>query len=310
MPENIRKRFEAFLRESHFFEKGAKGPLCVGLTVTRYAIKNGLPVDAASLLTGKGGQVSTLGKSQVQSILLEYGISQVLAEEGGRTSRGSIGNMQIYVEFLNSLNSDAEELKTLEALWVERVRAFFAGKPFKLHFDLSQSMRAVIKDLLFQAEKRQKEIQGATFAGTVLQHLVGAKLDILTEGNVAHHGANVADEQSGRAGDFLLDDVAIHVTVIPGEAVMRKCRQNLESGLRPIVMSRGRGIQVAEGLAEQAGILERIDIFDAEQFLAGNFYELGKFVKKERELTARRIIEKYNEIIDAHETDPSLKVEI
>jgi hypothetical protein len=310
MPENIRRQFEVFLKESRFFEKGAKGPLCVGLTVTRHAVKNGLPIDAASLLTKKGGQVSILGRALVQSILLEYGISQVLAEEGGRTSRGSIGNMQIYVEFLNTLNPDADGLKILEAIWIERIRAFFAGKPFKLHFDSSQSMRAVIKDLLSQVEKRQKETQGATLVGTVLQHLTGAKLDVLTEGNIVHHGANVADEQSGRPGDFLLDDVAIHVTVTPGEAVMRKCRQNLESGLRPIVMSRGRGIQVAEGLAEQAGILDRIDIFDAEQFLAENFYELGKFFKKERELTARRIIEKYNEIVDTHETDPSLKVEI
>jgi hypothetical protein len=171
-------------------------------------------------------------------------------------------------------------------------------------------MRTIIKDLLLQAEKRQKETPGTTFVGTVLQHLVGAKLDVLTNGNVVHHGANVADEPSGRDGDFLLDDVVVHVTVFPNEALIRKCQENLDSGLRPIVMTREKGLQAAEGAAEQSGISDRIDVFDAEQFLAGNFYELGKFEKKKRDIDVRRIIEKYNEIIDRYETDPSLRAEI
>jgi hypothetical protein len=309
MAKNIRKQFDEFIERSQFLGKGSKGPLCVGLTVTRYAIKNGIPIDSSSLLTEKGGQVSTLGKPQVQSILADYGITQLLAEEGGRTSRGSIGNMQTLAVFLNELKPNLEELKIIEFLWVERVKAFFSSKPFKLHFDSSKSMNMVLRDLLQQAERRQKEIQGTTIVGTILQHLVGAKLDILTGGSVEHHGANVADEQSGRSGDFLLGDVSIHVTTFPGEAVIRKCRENLEVGLRPILMTIGKGVQVAEGLSEQFGIAERINIYNAEHFLSGNFYELGKFAKDERELAARRIIEKYNELISLYETDQSLRIE-
>jgi hypothetical protein len=282
----------------------------VGLTITRQAIKNGLPLDADTLLTKKGGQVAALGRSQVQAVLADYGIVQVLAEEGGRTSRGSIDNMRLYVSFLNELNPDLEALQYMEFLWVENVRAFFAKKPFRLRFDASKSMRAIVKDLLRQAEKRQKEAPGTTYVGTVLQHLVGAKLDVLTDGKVAHHGANAADEQSGRAGDFLLDDVAVHVTVFPTEALMRKCLENLNSGLRPVIMTREKGLQAAEGIAEQLNVADRIDVFDAEQFLAGNFYELGKFEKIKREFDARRIIEKYNALIEQYETDPSLKAEI
>jgi hypothetical protein len=40
MSENIRKRFNDFIELSHFLSKGSKGPLAVGLTVTRYAIKS------------------------------------------------------------------------------------------------------------------------------------------------------------------------------------------------------------------------------------------------------------------------------
>ncbi|MDR1481798.1 MAG: DUF4928 family protein [Synergistaceae bacterium] len=309
MSPNSKKRFNDFIEESRFLTKGVKGPLAVGLTVTRYAVKNGLPIDPASLLTEKGGQVATLGKSQVQSILSDYGIAQVLAEEGGRTSRGSIGNMQEYVAFLNELNPNQDELKDLESLWVDKVKAFFASKPLKLHFDPSKSMNTIIKDILSQAEHRQKQIQGSTIVGAILQHLIGAKLDILTNGGVKHHGANVADEQSGRAGDFLIDDVSIHVTTFPSEAVMRKCANNLGAGLRPILLTIGKGMQIAEWQAEQFGIEDRIDIFDAEQFLAGNFYELGSFAKSKREVTARAIFEKYNSLIEQYETDQSLKIE-
>jgi hypothetical protein len=309
MTKNIGKQFSDFIEESRFLSKGAKGPLAVGLTVTRHAIKNGLPLDPETLLTEKGGQVATLGKAQVQAILADYGIKQVLAEEGGRTSRGSIGNMREYAAFLNELNPDQDELKELESLWVEKVKAFFAGKPFKLHFDASKSMNAIIRDILSQAERRQKQVQGVTIVGTVLQHLVGAKLDILTNGGVEHHGANVADEQSRRPGDFLIDDVAIHVTASPNEAVMRKCASNLSEGLRPILLTLGKGIQAAEFQAEQSGLADRIDVFDAEQFLAGNFYELGRFSKNKREITAMSIFEKYNSLIKKHETDQSLRIE-
>ena len=40
-------------------------------------------------------------KYRIQRILADHGITRVLAEEGGRTSRGSVGLMQKYVEFLN-----------------------------------------------------------------------------------------------------------------------------------------------------------------------------------------------------------------
>lgn len=63
----------------------------MALVVTKAARDLGLPLDPALLRTDEGGQVKDLGKAAVQNILAEYGISKVLAEEGGRTSRGSLG---------------------------------------------------------------------------------------------------------------------------------------------------------------------------------------------------------------------------
>ncbi len=76
------------------------------------------------------------------------------------------------------------------------------------------------------------------YAGAVLQHLVGAKLDCaMGVGCFEHNSFSKSDEQSGRSGDFLINDVAIHVTTAPGEAVLERCRQNLSDGLYVIIVS-------------------------------------------------------------------------
>ncbi|MBU1741320.1 MAG: DUF4928 family protein, partial [Proteobacteria bacterium] len=82
-----------------------KGPLCVALFVTRHAKKFGLPLNPEKLVAKSRTQVKGLGKNAVQAVLKDYGIFRVLAEEGSRTSRGSVGNMRKYVQFLNDLNS-------------------------------------------------------------------------------------------------------------------------------------------------------------------------------------------------------------
>jgi len=288
-----------------------KGPLCVALVVTRHGKKLGMPLDPEALLTEGGGQVIGLGKSAVQSILKEYGIKRVLAEEGGRTSRGSVGNMRKYVTFLNELHASGSiDFEQLEAWWIERVKEFFSSKPFVLRFDTSKSLRAVIRNLLLQAEKRQEQSTGSTFVGTILQHLIGAKLNLLLDQSLQHHGANVADDVSGREGDFIVEDVVIHVTTSPSEALIRKCRRNLDNSMKPVIITTYRGAVLAEGLAEQTDMADRIDIFEAEQFIAGNLYEIGKFAQAGRRTTAEQLISEYNTIVDECETDPSLRIDV
>ncbi len=114
-----------------------QGPLSVALVITQHAKTMGLPLDTKKLVTEGGGQVLGLGKGAVQSVLKRHGIDRVLAKEGGRTSRGSLGNMREYVAFLNELGKAGKvDLEVVEDFWVERVQLFFSGKPFK-----SNSMR-------------------------------------------------------------------------------------------------------------------------------------------------------------------------
>lgn len=287
-----------------------KGPLCVALVVTQHARK-GLPLNPDEMLTEAGGQVLGLGRGAVQAVLNRHDITRILAAEGGRTSRGSISNMREYVAFLNSLAADgAVDLDAVEAFWIERVHEFFSAKPFKIRLDASRSLRTLVRDMIAQAEERQRNTPGMQYAGAALQHLVGAKLDCaLGVGSFEHNSFSTSDAQTGRNGDFFIGDVAIHVTTAPGEAVIGRCRDNINDGHRPIIVTTARGLTVAEGLAENAGLGERIDIFEVEQFVALNLYELGKFAAEGRRVAVGEVVARYNEIVEEVETDPSLKIE-
>jgi hypothetical protein len=294
----IEEALQDFSRKHGFI---GKGPLCVALVVTRHAQTRGLPLNAADLLTSGGGQVLGLGKAAVQAILRPHGVTQTLAAEGGRTNRGSIGNMREYVTFLNEIAQSGAldlDLQAIEKFWVGRVKAFFAAKPFRVRLDVSKSLRALVRDVIAQAEARQRRASGTQYVGAVLQHLVGAKLDFA-----------VSDAPSGRDGDFTIADVVIHVTTTPGDLLIEKCRKNLDDARRPLIVTTMRGLTAAEVLAENAGLGERIDIFEIEQFIALNLYELGGFAGEGQKKSIGDVVTRRNKIIDMAATDPRLKIE-
>src|SRR5208283_3938547 len=198
MAENLVKKLAQFVTDKRF---RGKGPLCVALVITQHARNIGLPLDPEKLITEGGGQVLHLGKGSVQAVLARHGIDRVLASEGGRTSRGSLNNMRAYVALLNELyNQDAVDLDAIEKFWIDRVHEFFAAKPFKIRLDASRSLRTIVGDVLQQAEDRQKTTPGVYYAGAVMQHLVGAKLDcVLDAGKIEHNSFSTADAPTSRA---------------------------------------------------------------------------------------------------------------
>jgi len=217
-----------------------------------------------------------------------------------------------FISCLNNLaTAGPVDLDAVEAFWIERVHEFFAAKPFKIRLDASRSLRTLVRDVIAQAEERQRNTPGMQYAGAVIQHLVGAKLDCaLGAGQFKHNSFSTSDAQTGRNGDFFIGDVAIHVTTAPSEAVIARCRENIDNGHKPIIVTTTRGVLVAEGLAENAGLGERIDVFEVEQFVALNLYELGKFAAEGRRVAVAEVVNRYNEIVEEVETDPSLKIEI
>jgi hypothetical protein len=288
------------------------GALSTALVVTQHAKRLGLPLNPESLVTGGGGQVLGLGKSAVQSILARHGIKRILSKEAGRTNRGSLGNMKDYVAFLNSLAiGNQPDLDAVELFWIAKVIEFFAGKPLKLRVDPARGLRAMVADILGQAQEKRKSNPGVHYVGAVMQHLVGAKLDCaLGIGQLTHNSFSTSDDQTGRAGDFLIGTSALHVTASPSSGLMAKCQANIGDGLRPVIVTAGKGVNAAESLAESAEIGGRIDVFDVEQFIALNLYEIGRFDSAGSRVAIDDLISRYNQIVENVETDPSLLIEI
>jgi len=310
MPNELPKQLREFASSHKFL--GSKGPLCVALVITRMAVKQGLPLDAGKLVTAAQGQVLGLGKGAVQAILKDYGIPKVLAAEGGRTSRGSMGNMQDYVAFLNKqANRPGFDIKQVESWWIDRVRDFFESSPLKLKVDTGSTLKACLTGIFEEAKRRQSENRGSTVLGAVMQHLVGAKLEILyPDQTIKHSGYSVADSPTGRSGDFEIGDCVIHVTTAPSTLLLQKCINNLDRGLRPLVISTNTGAAMAETLADQEGMSKRIEVLDITQFLVANMLEWTSFDGSRRRNTFEELIARYNVIVEACETDPSLKIEV
>jgi hypothetical protein len=287
-----------------------RGPLSVALVVTQHA-RAALPLNVDKLVTEGGGQVLGLGKGAVQAILSRHGVNRVLASEGGRTSRGSLGKMRAYVKFLNRLNAAGKiDLDAVERFWIQRVHEFFAAKPIKIKLDSSRGLRMIVRDIVDQAEVRQKTAPGVQYVGAVMQYLVGAKLDCaLGVGQFIHSSSSTADAPTGRAADFLIGDVAIHVTTFPSEGLIQKCRANLDDDLRPIIVTHQQSIAMAEGFVRNANLADRIDIFEIEQFVALNLYEIGRFALEGRKVAVKDLVARYNQIVSEVDTDPSLKIE-
>ena len=208
MMSSPEERLKAFQAENHIT---TKGPLSLVVQFTRMVRDKAFPLNSDDFQTSSKGQVAGLGGANLKKILKEHGITQQLSSEGGRTSRGSMGLMIKYVDFLNAWNAEeAVNFSIVEDFWAEQVREYFRNQPFILTADTSKTIGANLDDLFEQAKKRQKQNPGTQYLGTVLQHLVAAKLClILPEGSFEIHGASVADGPTDRNGDFVIGNTVL-----------------------------------------------------------------------------------------------------
>ncbi len=288
-----------------------KGTLSLVVQFTRMVSDKVFPLDPDEYQTDSKGQVAGLGGGNLKKILKEHDITQILASEGGRTSRGSMGLMIKYVEYLNAWNAkEPVDFAVIEDFWAEQVREYFRNQPFVLTSEKSKTIGANLEELFEQAKKRQVQNPGTQYLGMVLQHLVAAKLSIiLPTGAIEVHGASVADLPTDRSGDFVINNTIIHCTTAPSASLIEKCRKNLHNGYYPVIITIFDRVRTALDLASDAGLDSRIEVWDIQQFLSANIYEHSLFDESNRSSTIADIIDKYNEIVLAIETDPSLRIE-
>lgn len=305
---NAEEKLRLFQSENNIV---TKGPLSVVVQITRMVREKEFPLDPSDFKTEKEGQVAGLGGGNLKKILRDHGITQQLSSEGGRTSRGSMGLMIKYVDFLNTWNAEEPvNFDEIEAFWAEQVREYFRNQPFVLTADASKTVGANLDELFDQARKRQKQNPGTQYLGTVLQHLVAAKLClILPEDSFEIHGASVADAPTARSGDFVINKTIIHCTTSVGDLLINKCKANIANGFRPVIITIFERVQTAMNQIEDAGLSGRIEVWDIQQFLSSNVHEHSLFDEGKQNATLGTIIENYNHIVHEKETDPSLRIE-
>jgi len=269
------------------------------------------PLDPNAFKTEKEGQVAGLSGGKLKKILKEHGITLRLSSEGGRTSRGSMGLMHKYVEFLNRLHEEELlDFDIVEMFWIEQVREYFRNKPFLLMTDTARTIGAHLDDLFSQAKKRQIENPGMQYFGIVFQHLVGAKLSIiLPPDSMEIHGAAVADTPTERGGDFVIGNTIIHCTTMPNNLLIEKCAANIRSGYHPVIITILERVRTALDMASDVSLDGRIEVWDIQQFLSSNIQEHSFFMDENRNSTIANIINRYNEIVLNVENDPSLRID-
>ncbi|MFZ4484251.1 MAG: DUF4928 family protein [Chthoniobacterales bacterium] len=195
---------------------------------------------------------------------------------------------------------EIDEMRRLEDLFANGITLRYAS---------DKSIAANLADIFDQASEIQKNSGGANFVGAMLQHLVGAKLDIVLGAGVAHHhGFSVADHSTDRKADFEVNGIAIHVTTHPSEALIRKAVMNIQAGLKPLIVTLSDGVEGAAYLLKGTEWKDRIDVIDATQFLTANVYERSFFDAGECRATLVLILTRYNEIVASCETDPVLSI--
>jgi hypothetical protein len=178
-------------------------------------------------------------------------------------------------------------------------------------FDTGKSVSGNINNLLAQASDLQATGGSTNYLGAMLQHLVGAKLDlVLGQGKIHHHGFSVADGPTTRNADYQVEAVAVHVTTHPTEALARKCAENLKAGLKPLILTLGEAVRPAEFILETFDLKDRVDVLDAVQFLTANVYERSLFKAAQCKITLSALLERYNAIVDSCETDHSLGIKL
>ena len=161
-----------------------------------------------------------------------------------------------------------------------------------------------IHNLLEEARKSGRE-------GECAHHLIGASLQ-MTFPDVAMKNSsyNRASYNMGKPGDFLVGDTAFYVTVSPYIGIFETYRQNLENGYRIYLLVPEKALAGSRQNAELMGMGEHITVQSIESFVGQNMDELSYFKRDKKKNGFRRLLETYNDRVNAAETDKSMLIEI
>jgi len=287
----------------------ARGTIAATLVVLD-RLKNTFDLNLDSHRAAGKSQIKGVGSAAVARILREFGETRPFLKEGGRTNRGGPGDIAKMLAALKAAGLQQtppkqriQVLIELQRFLVEKVREFHSRERLKVVYDPSHSTWQAVHDLLALARQNGKE-------GPVAQYLVGAKLQLrFPDVEVSNQSYSTADAQLGRPGDFQLGDTAFHITVAPMSGVYERCKRNIEDGLRAYLLVPDRNLVGVRQNAE-ATVSGRITVQSIESFVSQNIEEISTFANNRLIDDFRRLLETYNQRVDAVENDKSMLIEI
>ena len=178
-----------------------------------------------------------------------------------------------------------------------------AAQPLRIECEKQSSPLVWISEVLSRARGRHSEKVG--------QRLIGATLVLrYPDREIPNFRGNATNVQSEGAGDFPFETVTYHATTTDGRDVIARCKQNLESGILPVLLVPRANVVRAILRAENEGISDRISVLAIQDFITQNIVELSTETGEDFFTTLQAIVSEYNRRLEEAETDMSLKIEI
>lgn len=283
-----------------------------GLIVSRM-MADGMPITDERLYSEGKSQVRGLSGSTISKILEQHAETRLFTREGGRTSRGTIFLAASFRDVLNNTHALVSEpidekltSNQLEAFFTQCVRLdYFDKQRITVELDYSKPVSSVVSDILKAAAERSDKPTGA-----VLQHLIGAKLQLrFPDVKIGNDRANAADLHTDREGDFQVGTTAFHVTTAPMEKLISRCAENKRAGYRPVILTLESKVIAARQMADNVGMSEQIAVQAAETFIGNNIEEIAIYEGDKIREGLARLIRTYNARINAIEIDKSLMID-
>jgi len=292
----------------HFHD--SKGIFSLALIITRGASEQRPPYAQGQFLSPNGDRLAGAGNRTVQTILAEYGINFALPTIAGKISDTRRMWIEEYLELLNNLHQEGLlELAVIERWWIDRIQAYFESLAFKLRLNPERSLTHIFRELFEAAWTRGKGQSKSRLVSLLMEHLVGAKLEMDLPGiKIEDKRLSTTEGFDQWRRSFRVEDAIIHVAAVPTETLIEECRDNLGEGLRPLVITSQQGIGGATALSRASNIDDQIEMLEIAQFLVSTIQKRRGFKESKRTSEVQDLVSAYNRIIDRTETDPRLKI--
>jgi hypothetical protein len=182
---------------------------------------------------------------------------------------------------------------------------YFDKQRITVDLDYNKPVASVVSDILKASAERSDKPTGA-----VLQHLIGAKLQLrFPNVKIGSDRANAADLHTDREGDFQVGTTAFHVTTAPMEKLISRCVENKRAGYRPVILTLESKVIAARQMADNVGMSEQIAVQAAETFIGNNIEEIAIYDGDKIREGLARLIRTYNVRINTIEIDKSLMID-